>query len=212
VNRPVVVIGAGGHAKVVVDALLLLGAELLCLTDTDSAKHGTSVLGVPVLGDDSLLTDYPPGSVDLAMGVGSARVSPSRRRIFEQMKRMGYNFRTLIHPGALIGREVLLGEGCQVMAGAVIQAGSALGMNVLVNTRASVDHDCRIGDHAHVGPGAVLGGDVTLGADCHIGCGAALIHGVQLGCGVQVGAGAAVISHCNDETIVLGVPGKELVR
>jgi len=212
VNKPIVVIGAGGHAKVVVDALLLLDAELICLTDSDPAKQGKSVLGIPVVGDDTILTKYPPDSVDLALGVGSVRVSRLRRQIFERLKQAGYHFKTFVHPGASIGREVVLGEGCQVMAGAVIQVGASLGVNVLINTLASVDHDCRIGDHVHVAPGAILSGHVAIGADCHIGCGATVIQGIRLGNGVQIGAGAAVVSHGNNETIILGVPGRELVK
>lgn len=209
-NKPVVVIGAGGHAKVVIDALLLLDVQVLCLTDTDPAKHGASVLGIPVLDEDSLLTRYPPDTADLAMGVGSVRVSQFRREIFERLKSSGYRFKTIVHPSTSIGRDVVLGEGCQIMAGVVIQTGSILGVNVLINTRAVVDHDCEIGDHVHIGPGAVLSGHVTLDADCHIGCGASVIQGIRLGNNVQVGAGAAVVNDFGNGARVLGVPGRRL--
>lgn len=208
-RKPVVVIGAGGHAKVVVDTLLRQNAEVLCLTDADPTRHGTQVLGLTVLGDDGILERYPPEKVDLALGVGSVQVSQHRREIFERLKIAGYCFRTVVHPTALIGSEVVLGEGCQIMAGVLIQPGTTLGVNVLLNSSASVDHDCLIGDHAHIGPGAILSGHVTVGADCNVGCGASIIQGICLGDQVQIGAGASVVSNFGNRATILGVPGRE---
>lgn len=211
-SKPVVVIGAGGHAKVVVDALLLLGAKVLCLTDADPAKHGESVLGIPILGDDVMLSRYSPDEIHLALGIGSVKVSSVRRQVFEKMRKSGYRFMTIVHPNTSIGREVELKEGCQIMAGAIIQTGSVLGINVLVNTRASIDHDCRIGDHVHVGPGAILSGHVSLGSGCHVGCGATVIQERHLGNDVQIGAGAVVVNDSGDGSRILGVPGREITR
>jgi len=209
VNKPIIIVGAGGHAKVVADALLSCGCTVLGLTDPDPALQGLAVLGLPVLGDDGALAGYPPATIELVLGVGTVRVSPHRRRIFERFKMAGYSFATVVHPGAVIGREVTLGEGCQVMAGAIIQTGSQLGSNTLVNTSASIDHDCRIADHVQIGPGAVLGGGVEIGGDSCVGAGATVIQGIQVGSGVQVGAGAAVIRNCANGSRIVGVPGKE---
>ena len=208
-NKPVIVVGAGGHAKVVVDALLAVHTALIGITDANHARKGDRLMGITVLGNDDVLADYPPNAVDLVLGIGSVRVSAARQRIFEQFKMAGYQFRTFVHPSAFVSREAALGEGCQVMAGAVIQAGANLGANVLVNTHVSIDHDCRIGDHVHLGPGSVLCASVNLGAGSHVGGGSTIIQGIQLGRDVQVGAGALIIRDCNDRTCHIGVPGKE---
>lgn len=212
VNKPVIVVGAGGHAKVVVDALLASDTAVIGLTDADQTKKDERLMGVSVLGGDDILANHQPAAVDLVLGVGSVRIAAIRQQLFEYFKMAGYQFRTLIHPSAVVGREVMLGEGCQIMAGAVIQAGAHLGANVLVNTRATIDHDCRIGDHVHVGPGAVLCASVNVGAGSHVGSGSTIIQGIRLGCAVQVGAGALIIRDCNDGTCHVGVPGKESKR
>lgn len=196
----------------VADALLAAKRNVIGFTDAAPALHGARVLGLPVFGDDGILASYDPASIELAMGTGSVRVSPLRRQLFERLKMTGYSFTTVVHPSATLGRDIVLGEGCQIMAGAVIQAGSRLGLNVLVNTRAAVDHDCRIGDHAQIGPGAVLCGAVVIGGDSFIGAGASVIQGTCIGNGVQVGIGAAVLRHCADGSTVVGVPAKETPR
>lgn len=211
-NKPVIVIGAGGHAKVLVDALLAGNVDLIGITDNDPAKVGDRLLGVTVLGSDDVLANYPPNVADLVLGVGSVRVSEIRQKIFAHFKMAGYQFRTIVHPSAVIAREVVLGEGCQVMAGAIIQAGSHLGENILVNTRASIDHDCRIGDHVHLGPGTTLCANVSIGEGCHVGSGATITQGIRLGRNVQVGAGALILRNCEDTTCHLGVPGEEQAK
>lgn len=208
-NKPVIVIGAGGHAKVVVDALLAVQALLVGITDADRNKKGERLMGISVLGGDDVLADYPPETVDLVLGVGSVRVSNHRQTLFEKLKAAGYRFRTVVHPSAVVSSQVLLGEGCQVMAGAVIQADATLGANVLVNTRVAVDHDCRIGDHVHLGPGSVLCAGVDVGTGAHLGSGSTILQGVRIGRAVQVGAGALIIRHCADGTCHVGVPARE---
>lgn len=208
-NKPVIVIGAGGHAKVVVDALLAVHTLLVGITDADRNRKGEQLMGIGVLGGDDVLADYPPETVDLVLGVGSVRVSNSRQMLFEKFKAAGYRFRTFVHPSAVVSSQVVLGEGCQVMAGAVIQADAILGANVLINTRAAVDHDCRIGDHVHLGPGSVLCAGVDVGTGSHLGSGSTTLQGVRIGRAVQVGAGALIIRHCADGTCHVGVPARE---
>lgn len=192
-NLPVIVIGAGGHAKVVIDALLEGNVEVIgvCGRASDAASGG--VLGVPFLcTDDEITRLYSPERVALANGVGSTGNPEIRKNLFDRFSAQGYLFINVIHPRAVIGREVRFGAGVQVFAGAVVQAGVQLGDNCIINTRASVDHDCQIGNHVHVAPGAVLCGNVTVGMGAHIGAGATLVQNTSVLPGVLVRAGSVV--------------------
>ncbi len=208
-ERSLIVIGAGGHAKVVIDALLSRDMSLKGITDQDPSKHGTSILGVDVIGDDGVLDEQTAADIRLVLGVGSTEAGSARRKIFDNLKARGYEFANVVHPSAVIGRDVEIGEGAQIMAGAVIQTGCRIGKGVIVNTGARVDHDCILGDFVHIAPGAVLSGDVAVGDDSHIGCGATVLQGQRIGRSVTVGAGAVVASHIIDDVCVVGIPAKE---
>lgn len=208
-SLPVIVLGAGGHAKVLIDALQRAGVEIAGATDADPGKCGKSLLGVTVFGGDDVLGRYLPDSVRLVNGLGSVRVDGARRRLFERFKDQGYQFAAVVHPSAIVAPDVVLAEGAQVMAGAVVQTGSRIGKNAIINTRAAVDHDCRIGEHAHIAPGATLSGAVEVGDGAHVGTGASIIQGIRIGRDCLVAAGAVVVGDVRDGAKVAGVPAKE---
>lgn len=163
-NRPVMILGSGGHAKVLAEALRLAGIPIWGMT-----SH-----------DEEVLNRYAPGELELVNGVGSINVSTKRRELFERFKLKGYRFATVIHPSAVITSDVSLGEGAQIMAGVIIQPGSCIGENTILNTRVSVDHDCVIGPHVHLAPGVILSGGVTIEEGCHVGTGAVVVQGVRI--------------------------------
>jgi UDP-perosamine 4-acetyltransferase len=185
---PVIVVGAGGHGKVVVSVLLALGAKIAGVVDADREKHGGKVLGIPVIGGDEAIAD----GVELANGIGSTNVPTLRREVHDRLKARGFTFRTLVHPSAVVAPDVELGAGTQIMAGAVVQPSVRIGADVIVNTRASIDHDCVIGDHVHIAPGATLSGNVTVGAETHVGAGATIVQGVHIGSACLIRAGSLV--------------------
>lgn len=203
-------IGAGGHAKVLIDTLLAQNLVPVGLLEVNSSLVGTDVLGVPVLAQEAILAQQDPTKIVLANGVGSVNIPTLRKKIFIQLKQAGFSFLTVIHPRAYIGQEVLLGEGCQIMAGSIIQPGCKLGENIVVNTNASVDHDGEIGDHTHLAPRVTLSGGVTVGESCHIGTGATVIQGIEIGCHVVVAAGAVVANNILSNMRVAGVPAKRI--
>jgi UDP-perosamine 4-acetyltransferase len=204
---PVVIVGGGGHAKVVADVLRLQGVHVLGFTDIDSAKKDLSH-AVPYLGDDSAIQQYRPEEILLANGVGSTHTMMPRRIICDRFTQLGYRFFTLIHPSAIIATDVVIGEGSQIMAGAVIQPGSTIGRDTVVNTGAIIDHDCVIGDYVHVAPGVVLSGGVTIKNETHIGTGARVIQGILIGKNCLIAAGAVVVSDVADGKAVKGIPAR----
>lgn len=209
-SLPLIVLGAGGHAKVLVDALVGAGRPVFGLADADPAKAGSIVLGVPVMEGDKKVLAFPPDAVRLVNGIGSVRVSPLRRQLYERFKNRGYFFERVTHVSAIIAPDTVLGEGAQIMAGAILQTGCRTGENVIINTRAAVDHDCVIGNHAHISPGAVLCGNVRVGDSSHIGAGATVVQGVHIGRNCMIAAGAVVVRDIPDGLVVAGLPAREL--
>jgi sugar O-acyltransferase (sialic acid O-acetyltransferase NeuD family) len=198
VTLPIIVIGGGGHGRVVIEALLRGGATVIAVIDPDRRIAARLPANIPWLGGDDALASYPPSRYRLANGVGGVGEA-QRRRLFEIFRQAGYAFAPVQHPAAVVALSgVVLGEGCQIMAGAVIQPGAQIGADAIINTRASIDHDCVIGDHSHVAPGAVLCGDVIVGEDTHIGAGAVVIQGVRVGRGCVIGANAIVLRDVPD--------------
>lgn len=208
-KRPCVLIGAGGHARVVADLLRLQGAKIAGLYDADTGRHGTLAFGLPVLGDDAAALALPPSSVWAINGIGSTGPVTTRRSVYERFTAAGFEFPPLVHPSACLSTEAVLEPGVQVMAGAVVGPGARLGENSLVNTRAVVEHDCQIAAHAHVAPGATLCGRVIVGRSAHIGAGAVVIQGIAVGDGALVAAGAAVVRPVPAGGKVAGVPARE---
>jgi len=207
-TKPLIVIGAGEHAKVLLDVLRLLGRTVLLVTDHDRQRHGQKVAGVEVAGDDSIIDSHAPDEVELVNAVGSVQRPVARRMVYQKFRDRRYRFASVIHPQAVIAESAQLGEAVQVMAGAVIAPDAKIGENVLINTRASVDHDCVIGDHTHVAPGVVLSGGVVVGDTSHLGTRATVIQGVRIGREALVAAGAVVVRPIADGLTVMGLPAR----
>lgn len=209
-KRPVIIIGAGGHAKVVLDCLCAAGFDVLGLLDERDALNGTSVLGHPVLGGDAYLASVDPTNIYLANGVGCGTTPNARRFIYEKFVAQNFEFVAFIHPKAIIGKEVSLGNGVQIMAGAIVNPGTTIGDNTIINSGAIVEHDCQIESHCHVAPGGTLAGAVVMETGSLVGTRANVLPAIRLGADCQVGAGASVIRDVPSTTTVVGVPAKEV--
>lgn len=203
----IVGIGAGGHAKVLIDIVRLTpGLELVGLLDADPDKRGADVLGFPVLGDESLLAQL--GVEAVFIGIGGVPSNRVRRRAFERMRAAGLPVVSLVHPSAVVAASARLGEGTTIMAGAVVNPDAVLGDGVIVNTRAVVEHDCRVGPFAHLCPGSILGGSATVGEEAFVGLGAAVIQGVHVGARTVVGGGAVVVRDLPEGVLAVGCPSR----
>ncbi len=199
------IIGAGGHAKVLAEALLLSGKAILGFVDAQSQLKGGKVLDFSVLGGDDDVLNYSPEEVLLVNGVGSVGDNKPRQKLFDLFKSRGYRFATVIHPSAIVSPRVTFGEGVQVMAGSIIQIGTQIGQNTIINSGAIVDHDCVIGEHVHVAPGCTISGGVRVGRLAHIGSGSTLIQGLRIGEESLIGAGSVVVKEVAPSTKVFGV-------
>jgi len=206
--------GAGGHAKVVIEILRLVSEfEVVGLLDPNAELHATDVLGVPVLGDDSLAATLAARGIRHAfVGVGSSASTCLRRRVFDRARGLGFHIISAVHPSAVVSPSAVVGAGATIMAGAVVNAAAIFGVDVTVNTGALVEHDCRLGDHVHVATGARLAGGVTVADGAHVGIGATIRQGVSIGSRSVVGAGAVVIDDVPERVVVVGVPARVLRR
>jgi sugar O-acyltransferase (sialic acid O-acetyltransferase NeuD family) len=207
-NLPLIVIGAGGHARVLLSTLLQLGRHVVGFTELEASEK--VLLGIPCIGNDDAVLTYDPQRVLLVNGIGSVGSDSKRLRIYDSFVSRSYRFTSVIHSSACIVSDARIDEGVQIMAGAIIQTGCVVHENSIINTGAQLDHDCIIDVHAHVAPGAVLSGSVHVGARAHVGAGATVIQGVHIGAEAIVGAGAVVLSDVPPSCIVVGVPARPI--
>ena len=205
-------LGAGGHAKVIIDILLQRGEYQVCgVVDPRLESKGSAILGVQVLGGDEELPRLRREGVQYAfMGVASLSDTGTNRDVFERARALGFEMINVVHQHATVAPSVRMGCGNRVFAGAIVNPDTYIGDNVVINTGAIVEHDCRIEDHAQVAPGAQLAGNVQLGEGSIVGLGAAVIQGVSIGRFSMVGAGAVVVEDVPDNVTVVGVPARPL--
>jgi sugar O-acyltransferase (sialic acid O-acetyltransferase NeuD family) len=194
------VVGAGGHAKVVIDAAEEAGFEI------------AGVVGAP--GDVPEILGHPV-SHDCADLAGDAFIvaigdNATRSRIFGEYLTTGLTPASVVHPSAIVGRQAQIGEGAFVAAGVIINAGARIGADTILNTGCTVDHDCVVGEHAHIGPQAALCGSVTLGEGVLLGVGSCASPGVSVGDWTVVGAGAAIVDDLPAHAVCVGVPARPI--
>jgi len=209
-EKPVIILGAGGHSRVLIDTLKMLSFEIIGITDPDTSLYGKYIMGIPLLGNDDIVIEYPSERVQLVNGLGMIDRSKKRQKIYELFQQRGYQFASVIHPSAIVSANTHLDDGVQIMAGAVIQTSSSIAANSIINTRVSIDHDCIISKHVHIAPGVTICGGVTIGEGTLVGAGATIIQGVRIGSNCIIAAGAVVTKDVISGTTVRGVPAREV--
>ncbi|MCH9689372.1 MAG: NeuD/PglB/VioB family sugar acetyltransferase [Gammaproteobacteria bacterium] len=203
-KRPIILLGAGGHAKVLLSLLQLLDFSIVGVCAPElNMKDISSWRGVRVLEENLILDEYQADEIVLVNAIGQQPKQDVRIRVFERFKTQGYYFPSLIHPLACVDTTVSLSEGVQVMASVTIQADTQVGMNTILNTGSNIDHDVFVGDHAHVAPGAVLCGGVHIEKRAFVGSGAVLAQGIRVGEAACIGAGSSIVRDV--------MPGKKVI-
>ena len=195
-KNPVIIIGAGGHAKVLLEILKLIKWNVIGLIAKDIAKSDI-LYGIKVLGDDQAIHSFSPDEVCLVNGIGSLPGYMLRWKLANKFRNKGFNFSQIIHPAACIAEDVIISQGVQVMAGSILQPGVEIGEDCIINTGVFIDHDCHIGTNCHLSPGVTLCGGVSIGKNTHIGAGVTVIQGIEIGDNVIVAAGSVVFRNIN---------------
>ncbi len=206
-----VMIGSGGHARVLQQTILELGFELhgyVAPRDVDSRLAIGQDGEIPWLGYDANLLTFDREEFLLINGIGSVSSLRVRRSVFDKFTAAGFNFLQVIADSALVSESARLSVGVQVLSGAIIGVDAFIGEDVIVNTGAIIEHDATIGGSSHISVGVKLAGEVSVGYGSHIGIGATVIQGVGIGENCIVGAGAVVISDVPDNHLAVGVPAK----
>ena len=197
-HKDVIVIGAGGHAKVIADIVRKSGDNLVGFLD-DSKEAGSEFFDAFILGKTDSYCEYPDKEFIIAIGNNAVR-----QKIAEQMQDV--TFYTAVHPTAVIAEGVTVGEGTCVMANAVVNADAKIGKHCIINTASVVEHDNMILDYVHISPAAALAGTVTVGEKTHIGIGAKVKNNTDICADVIVGAGAVVVKNITEAGTYVGVP------
>jgi sugar O-acyltransferase (sialic acid O-acetyltransferase NeuD family) len=204
-----VVIGASGHAKVVIDILEKEDRYRIAhLLDDNAALHGKLFFGYSVAGATPSILTGASGEKPLALvAIGDNSV---RLRIAGWLRGNGFELARAVHPRSQIGRGAAVGAGTVIMAGAVVNSDATIGDNVIVNTAATVDHDCVVGDGVHLAPGTHLCGGVRVGAGAFLGAGTVVIPGIRVGANAIVGAGSTLLEDVPENSKAAGSPARKL--
>ena len=202
------IVGAGGHAKVVLDAALLMNRwhDIVFL---DDAAQG-ELLGYPILGNSHLLgTRLLPSEYDVVIAIGNNVI---RAQHLQRAEQLGFALPTILHPTATLSRFAQLQQGSVVFAHAVVNASAQVGKGAIINTAATIDHDCILGDYVHISPAAHLGGNTRVGDYSWLGIGCSTRHGSTIGSHCLIGAGATVIQAIANHTTAIGTPAQPLQK
>lgn len=195
-NR-LIIIGAGGHGKVIADAALKNGYTNICCVDDNATGD---VMGFPIIGTTADVECLNDGNTDFVIGIGNNAIRKTIAEIHN------VNWVSIVHPSAQIGFDAEIGKGTVVMANAVVNVCAKIGEHCIINTGAIVEHDNVIENYAHISPNVALGGTVRIGSLTHVGIGATVKNNTEICSDCTIGAGAVVIKSIKEPGTYVGVP------
>ena len=203
-KRKLLIIGAGGHGKVIADiALKMCKWEIIEFLDDN--QNLTNSLGLRIIGKTTEFIDYID-EYDFFVAIGDNKIRKEKQ---ERLEKAGASIPKLIHPSAQIAEEVSIGYGTAVMAGVIINSSTNIGKGCIINTGSTIDHDNHIHDFVHVSPGSNLAGNVEVGEECWLGIGCTLINNIKITKGSIIGAGSVVVKHIHEKGVYIGIPAEK---
>lgn len=207
--KKIVLIGAGGHCKVIIDIIKSTNEyEIIGITDNNVTGK---VFDIPIIGKDTILESVHSTGVDYAfIAIGAINNINIRNIIYTNLKKIGFKLPVLIHRSAIVSPFSHIREGTCIMAGAIVNPGVNIEENCIVNTGSVIEHDCHIGYNTHISPNVSIAGGVNIGFNSHLGIGSTIIQERNIGNNVTIGAGSVVIKDIKDFTLVVGVPSREI--
>lgn len=208
-KEKVVLLGSGGHAKIVLDILGEMGKYRILGITTNDKNHKGHFFGYPILGDDAILQNLmKEGVIKVAIGIGGFVDNKLRKRIYSKVKALGLKVVSAIHPSAVISKSVLLGEGNVIFPGVVINPDVRIGNNVIIATGSTIDHESIIEDHVLISAGVTVGGNSIIQEGALIALGSKVVSGIKVGKHACVAAGAVVVENIGDNAKVFGIPAR----
>lgn len=204
----IVLVGGGGHCKVIID-IIKSTKKYEIIGVTDNNKIGEKLLDVPIIGNDDMLPElFKSGVKNAFVSLGALNNIEVRDKIYNKLKKIGFNIPKLIHNKAVVSPYTEIHDGTCIMAGAIVNAGAVINENCIINTSSVIEHDCIIGRNTHVSPRSCIAGGCSIGENSHIGAGCCIIQGINIGSNVVIGAGAVVLKDIKDHVTAVGIPAK----
>ncbi|MDP8210685.1 MAG: acetyltransferase [Candidatus Stygibacter australis] len=207
IKKDLLILGAGGHSRVLIDTAELLGYVVLGIVDVNYYGQEERILGYPVIGDISALSSYSVETTEIVIAFGD---NAKRREYFTKVREMGFNVPALIHPSSVLSKYVKLKEGVFINAGVIVNALAEVEENSIINTGSIIEHEVKIGKNSHICPGVRIAGRVMIGNNTFVGTGSTIIDKITIGDNVIIGAGSVVIRDIKSNSKVAGIPAREL--
>lgn len=201
-KRALIIIGAGGHASVLLDILLSQGQKVIAYISPEPAHNKRLFEGLIHLPNDRDINKYTSSEVLLVNGIGHMPKSELRSVIYNNFVKNGYQFTSVIAKSAIVSKYALIAKDAQVLTGAIIHAGASIGTNSIVNTSVIVEHDSEIRDHVHLAPNVTVCGNSVVGSKCFIGASATIIQDIVIGQQSVLGAGVTILQSINHNEII----------
>jgi sugar O-acyltransferase (sialic acid O-acetyltransferase NeuD family) len=212
VNNNVIVIGSGGHAKMVIDIMHEMKSVNIHGVTSNSLLQGSSFYGYKVLGNDDILKQFSRSNYHIAMGLGGYRDNILREKLYKYVKELGFNFINIIHPTAIISKTVVIGESVVIFPGAIINTDVQIGDNSIIATGSTIDHETIIGNNVLISAGVTIGANSLIMDNALLAIGSIVISGVKIGKNALVAAGAVVTKDVFDNEKVFGIPAKKRIE
>ena len=208
-NKKVIVLGSGGHAKVVIDILHAMDTIEIFGITSKTLSEGENFSGYPVLGDDSVLEQFSNYEYLIAMGIGGYRDNNLREIVFKLVKSLDFEFINIIHPSAIISKTAIIGDSVTIFPGVVLNTEVQIGDNSIVATSSTIDHETIVGENFLISAGVTIGANAFINDNALLALGSKIISGIKVGRNALIAAGAVVINDVADNEIVFGIPARK---